>query len=85
MPESQNTITRDDGRCLVIAEVSANHNGSFETAVEMIRSASQCGADVVKFQMYTPDTLTIDVDNEHFRIDHPKWGGQTLYELYKRA
>ena len=70
---------------LVFAEVSANHNQSFDTAVELINKAKECGADAVKFQAYTPDTLTIDCDNEYFQIEHPEWGGQTLYELYNKA
>jgi len=78
------TIVRNDG-CTIVAEVSANHNGSFETAVDLIKAARDCRADAVKFQAYTPDTLTINVDNDHFRIQHPKWGGQTLYELYEKA
>lgn len=69
----------------VIAEISANHNRAFDTAVELINKAKECGADAVKFQAYTPDTLTIDCDNEYFRIEHPEWGGQTLYELYRKA
>ena len=69
----------------IIAEVSANHGQDFARAVAMIKKAKECGADAVKFQAYTPDTLTINVDNKHFRIKHPKWGGQTLYELYKKA
>jgi pseudaminic acid synthase len=70
---------------LVIAEVSANHGQNFNRAVALIKKAKQCGADAVKFQTYTPDTLTIDADNKYFRIKHPEWGGQTLYELYKKA
>lgn len=69
----------------IVAEVSANHGRSFNRAVALIRKAKQCGADAVKFQAYTPDTLTINADNRYFRIKHPKWGGQTLYELYKKA
>jgi len=69
----------------IIAEVSANHGQDFDRAVELVRKAKECGADAVKFQAYTPDTLTIDADNEYFRIKHPQWGGQTLYELYKKA
>jgi len=69
----------------IIAEISANHRQSFDTAVELVRKAKECGADAVKFQAYTPDTMTIDADNEYFRIKHPQWGGQTLYELYKKA
>ncbi len=69
----------------VIAEVSANHGQDFNRAVDMIRVAKDCGADAVKFQAYTPDTLTINADNKYFCIKHPQWGGQTLYELYKKA
>ena len=68
-----------------IAEVSANHGQDFDRAVELVRKAKECGADAVKFQAYTPDTLTINADNKYFRIEHPQWGGQTLYELYKKA
>jgi pseudaminic acid synthase len=69
----------------VIAEISANHNQDFGTAVKLIRKAKECGVDAVKFQAYTPDTLTVNVDNKYFRIKHPRWRGQTLYELYKKA
>lgn len=69
----------------IIAEVSANHGQDFKRAAKMIKVAKECGADAVKFQTYTPDTMTIDVDNKYFRIKHPKWGGQTLYQLYKKA
>lgn len=69
----------------VIAEVSANHGGDYDRAVEMIRQARSCGADTVKFQAYRADTLTIPCDNEYFQIDHPQWGGQSLYQLYERA
>lgn len=69
----------------IIAEVSANHGQDFNRAVSLIKKAKECGADAVKFQAYTPDTLTINADNKYFRIEHPEWGGQTLYELYKKA
>ena len=69
----------------IIAEVSANHGQEFNRAVSLIKKAKECGADAVKFQAYTPDTMTINIDNEYFRIKHPQWGGQTLYELYKKA
>lgn len=71
--------------CFVIAEISANHSQDFNAAAALIKKAKACGADAVKFQVYTPDTLTIDADNKYFKIRHPKWGGQTLYELYKKA
>lgn len=72
-------------RTFIIAEISANHGQKFSRAVELIKKARECGADAVKFQCYTPDTLTIDSNNKYFRIRHPKWGGQTLYQLYKKA
>lgn len=79
------SFMKSDSRCLIVAEVSANHGQDFERAVEMIRCAKRSGADAVKFQAYTPDTLTINADNKYFQIKHPQWGGQTLYELYKKA
>jgi len=71
--------------CLIVAEISANHGQSFKRAVALIKKAKEAGADAVKFQCYTPDSLTINCDNEYFRIKHPKWGGQTLYQLYQKA
>lgn len=69
----------------MVAEVSANHGHDFKRAASLIRKAKECGADAVKFQAYTPETITLDVDNKYFRINHPKWGGQSLYQLYKKA
>jgi len=76
---------RKDRSVFVVAEVSANHNRQFDLAEKMIKVAKECGADAVKFQAYTPDTLTINADDKYFRIEHPQWGGQTLYELYQKA
>lgn len=72
-------------KCLIIAEVSANHGQSYSRAASMIRKAKECGADAVKFQTYTPDTITIDSDKKYFKVKHPKWKGQTLYRLYEKA
>ena len=69
----------------IIAELSANHNGSLERALKTIKMAKSMGADAVKFQTYTPDTLTIDSDKEDFKIKGGLWDGLTLYELYKSA
>ena len=69
----------------IIAELSANHNGSLERALKTIKMARSMGADAVKFQTYTPDTLTIDSDKEDFRIKGGLWDGFTLYDLYKSA
>jgi pseudaminic acid synthase len=75
----------EDALCTIIAEISANHGQNFDRAVEMIKKAKECGADAVKFQCYTPDTLTLDCNNKYFQVKHPQWGNQTLYELYKKA
>lgn len=70
----------------IVAELSANHNHDKQIAIETIRAAKRAGADGIKFQTYTPDTLTIDCDNEYFRIEHGTlWDGKTLYDLYKEA
>lgn len=70
----------------VIAELSANHNQSFDRAQKLIDIAKQVGADAVKLQTYTPDTMTIDCTNEYFRIGKGTiWEGKTLYELYSEA
>lgn len=69
----------------VIAELSANHNGSLETAFRIIEAAKRCGADAVKLQTYRPDTITLDCDAREFRIEGGLWDGRTLYELYEEA
>ncbi len=72
--------------CFIIAELSANHNGSIDIAIETIRAAKKAGADAIKLQTYTPDTLTIDCSNKYFRIGGGTlWDGKTLYELYGEA
>ncbi|MFZ0034610.1 MAG: pseudaminic acid synthase, partial [Sedimentisphaerales bacterium] len=76
---------KTDKRTFIIAEISANHGQDFGRAVRLIKKAKECGVDAVKFQAYTPETLTINSGNKYFQIKHPEWGGQTLYELYKKA
>jgi N-acetylneuraminate synthase len=70
----------------VIAELSANHQQDFRTAVELVHAARAAGADAVKVQTYTADTITIDCEKEHFRIGFGTiWEGQRLYDLYREA
>ena len=69
----------------IIAEISCNHLQKKDLALKMIGEAKVAGADAVKFQTYTPDTITLDVDNEHFRIKGTLWNGRTLHDLYKEA
>ena len=69
----------------VIAELSGNHNGDFQRAVRLMRIAKDAGADAVKLQTYTADTITIDCDGPDFRIKGGLWDGRTLYELYREA
>jgi len=66
----------------IIAEMSANHNQDFNQAVRIIEAAKEAGADAVKLQTYTPDTITIDCDNDYFRIKGTIWEGKNLYDLY---
>src|SRR5713226_8973807 len=70
----------------IIAELSANHHQDFEQAVRLIEAAKDAGADAVKLQTYTPDTITIRSDRDCFRIGGGTlWDGRTLYELYGEA
>jgi pseudaminic acid synthase len=70
----------------IIAELSANHNHEFDRAVESIRAAKEAGADAIKLQTYTPDTLTIDCDNRYFQVGSGTiWEGKNLYQLYQEA
>lgn len=70
----------------IIAELSANHNGSLNTALESIKAIKRAGADAIKLQTYTPDTITIDAKTNDFKIKQGTiWDGQYLYDLYKKA
>lgn len=72
---------------LVIAEISGNHNGSLERALEIVKSSASSGVGAVKIQTYTAETITMNVDSKDFRIsqDHELWGGRTLFNLYEEA
>jgi pseudaminic acid synthase len=69
----------------IVAEMSANHNQDFDKAVKIIKAAKEAGADAVKLQTYTPNTITLDCDNEYFHIKGTIWEGKNLYQLYKEA
>jgi pseudaminic acid synthase len=69
----------------IIAELSANHGGSLQRAFETIDAAQDAGADAIKIQTYTPDTMTLDCDLPDFRIDSGPWAGYRLYDLYREA
>jgi pseudaminic acid synthase len=69
----------------IVAEISANHNQNFDRAVRLVEAAKQAGADAIKVQTYTPDTMTIDCDSEPFQIRGTLWDGRTLYDLYREA
>jgi pseudaminic acid synthase len=73
-------------KIFIVAELSANHNHDINIALKTIKAAKESGADAIKLQTYTADTMTIDCDNEYFKINQGTlWDGMTLYELYKQA
>ena len=79
-------MAKNEHHVFVIAELSANHNGSLATAIDTIKAAKRAGADAIKFQTYTADTLTLDCDKDDFLIKGGTiWDGKTLYDLYKEA
>ncbi len=81
-----NRLVGNNQPTFIIAEMSANHLMDYDRAVEIIKAAKESGADAVKLQTYTPETLTIDCDNEYFQIKQGTiWDGTTLYKLYQTA
>ena len=74
-----------ESKVFIIAELSANHNGSIATAIETIRAAKRAGADCIKLQTYTADTITIDCNKDDFLIKGTIWEGKNLYKLYQEA
>lgn len=84
MKIGKHTISTDSP-AFIIAELSANHNGSIETAIDTIRAAKRAGADCIKLQTYTADTMTIDSEKDDFMIKGTIWDGQNLHKLYQQA
>ena len=74
-----------DHPCFIIAEVSANHNNDLNRALEIVEAAAKSGADAIKLQTYTPDTLTIKSDRHEFQVTGTIWEGETLYSLFEKA
>ena len=80
-----NTRIGNNQKPYLVAEISANHAGSLKRAIETIYQAKKSGADAVKLQTYTPDTMTIKSNKRDFKIKSGLWKGNTLYDLYKIA
>ncbi|AFM24420.1 pseudaminic acid synthase [Desulfomonile tiedjei] len=74
-----------DRQVFIVAELSANHCGSLDTALRLIEEARKAGADAVKVQTYSPDTMTIDSNKDYFQIKGTSWEGRSLYDLYGEA
>ncbi|MFN3754476.1 pseudaminic acid synthase [Flavobacterium sp.] len=81
----KNHIIDKTSKVFIIAELSANHNGSIDVALETIKAAKRAGADCIKLQTYTADTITIDSDKDDFLIKGTIWDGQKLHQLYQEA
>ncbi len=80
-----NTPIGNGSPTYIIAEISANHNQNLNTARQLIDEAFKVGANAIKLQTYTPNTITLNCNNEHFQIKEGPWKGQTLHQLYSKA
>ena len=78
-------VISDKNQVYIIAEMSGNHNMDFSRAKEIIKAAAQTGADAIKIQTYTPDTITLNCTSDIFMAQSKLWEGMTLYELYQKA
>lgn len=83
--ETNEVLKIIEDRILIIAELSANHNGSIEIAIETIKAAKRAGADCIKLQTYTAETMTIDSAKDDFMIEGGIWDGRKLFDLYNEA
>jgi pseudaminic acid synthase len=82
----ENYIINETSKVFIIAELSANHNGSIEVAIETIKAAKRAGADCIKLQTYKADTITLDSKKDDFLINSGSiWDGRNLFELYQEA
>lgn len=80
-----NLYDKINEKVYVIAEMSGNHAGSKDRAFEILHAAKEAGADCIKIQTYTPDTMTIDCNSDYFNISGGTWNGENLYRLYQKA
>lgn len=78
-------IIGDGYSVYIIAEMSGNHGGNLNSAIDLLHAAKECGADCLKVQVYTPDTMTIDSDKVCFQINEGEWKNRNLYSLYQEA
>ena len=81
----RNTLISENSPTYIIAEMSANHNGDFDRAIKIIDEIKKTGANAVKLQTYTADTITIDCNNPEFCLTEGLWKGETLHSLYEKA
>ena len=75
----------DSSKVFIIAEMSANHNQNLDIAIETVKAAKRAGADAIKLQTYTPDTITINSQKDDFVVKGTIWKGRNLYDLYNEA